>query len=81
MLSANEFKSYTTERYKLHVYELLRGIKFVQYYLQRFQDNLQVCWKIYKSQYIPFPNKNIAYKIETQIKCKNFKENIEDKLK
>ena len=27
MLSANEFKCYSTERYKLHFYELMTGIR------------------------------------------------------
>ena len=82
MLSANEFKSYTTERYKLHVYELLTGIKFVLISSPKIPGELTSLLKnIYTSQYIPFLSKNIAYKIGTQIKCKHFRENIEDELK
>ena len=81
MLSANEFKSYTTDRYKLHTYELLTGVKFVIISSPKVtQDLTQVLKDIYVNLYIPFLSKNIAYKLGSQIKCKYFKESIISEL-
>ena len=82
MLSAEEFKCYSTEWYKLHFYELLTGIKFVLISSPKIAGDLtHVLKNIYIYQYIPFLSKNIAYELGTQIKCKHFRDNIEEELR
>ena len=81
MLSAEEFKWYSTDKYKLHFYELMTGIKFVLISSPKIAGDLTHLLKnIYIYQYIPFLSKNIAYELGTQIKCKHFRDNIEEDL-
>ncbi|CAI2383441.1 unnamed protein product [Moneuplotes crassus] len=82
MLSAEEFKCYSTSCYKLHFYELLTGIKFVLISTPKIAGDLTHLLKnIYIYQYIPFLSKNIAYELGTPIKCKHFRDNIEEELR
>uniref|UniRef100_A0A7S3J3V8 Trafficking protein particle complex subunit n=1 Tax=Euplotes harpa TaxID=151035 RepID=A0A7S3J3V8_9SPIT len=82
MLSANEFKCYATERYKLHIYELITGIKFVLISSPKIPGDLtHVLKNLYITQYIPFLSKNIVYKLGTPIKCKYFRDNVEEELR
>ena len=76
------FKSYSTDKYKLHVYELLTGIKFVLISSPRLAGDLtNVLKNLFITQYIPYLSKNVAYKLGTPIKCKHFRDNIEEELR
>ena len=61
------FKSYTTELYKLHFYEVPTGLKFVLLSKNTKDDLLGVLKHIYTDLFIPYVIKNVFYTMGDEI--------------
>ncbi len=71
-----EFRSYTTDYYKLHFFEVPTGVKFVLVTKKTKADLTPYLELLYTTVYIPYVSRNVFYKPGTPIDCQLFKQEL-----
>jgi len=71
-----EFKSFKTDYYKMHYFEVPTGLKFVILTKKTNVELTPFLELLYASIYIPYVSRNVFYKIGTEIKCLLFDQEL-----
>lgn len=75
------FNYFSTSKYKLHVYEVMTGLKFVLITsLERGEEMKEVLKDVYQL-YITYQAKNVCYDLGTDIKSPLFLREVRNYLK
>ena len=67
------FNNYATHSYRLHVYELMTGIKFVAITSLELSEDLKNTLKQVHMLYVTYLAKNVGYELGTEIRSPIFK--------
>ena len=71
-----EFRSFKTENYKMHFFEVPTGLKFVILTKKTKVELTPYLELLFASVYIPYVSRNIFYKAGTEIKCQLFDQEL-----
>ncbi len=74
--SMQEFKSFKTDYYKLHFFEVPTGLKFVLFTKKTKAELTPYLELLFASVYIPYVSRNVFYKAGTEIKCQLFDQEL-----
>jgi len=77
----HSFKSYKTAKYKLHIFEIATGLKFILLTVPVRGDLTANIKEIYDNIYVPFVAKNIFQDLDAKIDNQKFNEEIQKFIK
>ncbi|CDW79051.1 trafficking protein particle complex subunit 1-like [Stylonychia lemnae] len=74
------FRNYSTSKYKLHIYELPTGLKLILITTPSKPDQLEKLQQLFQQLYVPLVSRNMFCQPNSKIHCKVFTEKVTEFL-